>query len=191
MRDSAACPPPAGGSTARGAVARADSLERLSAAGWQALCPHGVRTIVDLRNDDERGRDDARRPPSLRTLTLALDQITASDFWADWQDGPQFATPLYYAAHLQRFPERSAAVLAAIAHADPGGVVFHCASGRDRSGQIAMLLLSLVGVAPEVIAADYVLSEDGVRARCEASGQRDEGLELRRFSPRAERARRS
>ncbi len=181
VRDLGGLPTADGRVTIRGAVVSADSLERLSAAGWEALSEHGVRTIVDLRNEDERGRDDAPRPPSLLTLTLALDQITASDFWTDWQDGPQFATPLYYAAHLQHFPERSAAVIAAIARADAGGVVFHCASGRDRSGQITMLLLSLVGVAPDVIAADYLLSEAGVCARCQASGRSDEGLELRAF----------
>ncbi|MCW3016555.1 MAG: protein tyrosine/serine phosphatase, partial [Solirubrobacterales bacterium] len=42
--------------------------------------------------------------------------------------------------------------------ADPGGVVFHCGIGRDRTGMIAMLLLSLAGVAPDDIADDYELS---------------------------------
>jgi protein tyrosine/serine phosphatase len=36
-----------------GAVVRSDSLDHLSAAGWSALQAHGIRTIVDLRNDQD------------------------------------------------------------------------------------------------------------------------------------------
>jgi protein-tyrosine phosphatase len=53
-----------------------------------------------------------------------------------------------------------AAVVAAIAHARPGGVVVHCVGGRDRTGLVSLLLLALVGVAPEHIVADYALTPD-------------------------------
>ena len=46
----------------RGALVRADALERLTADGWAALEAHGVRTVIDLRNDDEIGEDDALAP---------------------------------------------------------------------------------------------------------------------------------
>jgi protein-tyrosine phosphatase len=44
-----------------------------------------------------------------------------------------------------------------IAFAD-GPIVFHCASGKDRTGLLAALVLSLVGVADEDIAADFALT---------------------------------
>ena len=44
--------PSAGG--AKGAVVRADSLDHLTGSGWSALEAYGVRTIVDLRNDESR-----------------------------------------------------------------------------------------------------------------------------------------
>ena len=37
--------------------------------------------------------------------------------------------------------------------------VFHCTAGRDRTGIVAALLLDLLGVPDDVIAADYVLTE--------------------------------
>jgi protein-tyrosine phosphatase len=40
-------------------------------------------------------------------------------------------------------------------------VLVHCVGGRDRTGQVVMLLLALVGVSPDVIAADYALTEEG------------------------------
>ena len=151
-----------GSRTRWGRVVRADSLETLTASGWAALSAHGVRTVIDLRNDDEIGVDVAPRPAAVTTVHLPLDGSDDREFWDTWDSGPQFATPLYYGPHLQRFPERSAAVLSAIARAAPGGVVFHCASGRDRAGQVSMLLLALVGVAVEEIAADYAMSARAV-----------------------------
>src|SRR5690606_24709795 len=37
-------------------------------------------------------------------------------------------------------------------------VLFHCTAGKDRTGMAAMILLSLLGVPDDVIAADYSLS---------------------------------
>src|SRR5829696_10122271 len=67
----------------RGAIVRADALDRLSAAGWAALEAHGVRTVIDLRNDDERGEDGAPRPAGLTTVHLPLDGVEDTEFWKD------------------------------------------------------------------------------------------------------------
>lgn len=166
----------AGGRTVSGRIVRADALDGLTAGGWAALVEHGVRTVVDLREPQERG-SIATRPPSLRTVHVPLDGSDDREFWSVWRDGPQFGTPLYYRPHLERMPERSAAALAAIARAGPGGVAFHCQGGRDRTGQITMLLLALVDVAVEEIVADYELSRDGVAAMRSARGEEDEGPE--------------
>ena len=145
------------------------------------MCDHGVRTVIDLRNDDEIGADASPRPASVRTIRLALDGSTDREFWDVWDSGPQFGTPLYYRPHLERFPERSAAVLSAIARAEPGGVVFHCNGGRDRAGQVTMLLLGLVGVEVEHIAADYAMSAERLTARYVARGEPDQGPLLETF----------
>jgi protein tyrosine/serine phosphatase len=50
-----------------------------------------------------------------------------------------------------------------MARARPGGVLFHCKRGHDRTGIIALLLLALVGVGPDDIVADYELSLDPER----------------------------
>jgi protein-tyrosine phosphatase len=144
-----------GGETARGAVVRSGSPDGLSERGWEALRAYGIRTIVDLRNDDER---DAEPRAGVETLHLPLDRVEDEGFWSQWASGPEFGTGLYYRPHLDRFPERNARVIEAIARAEPGGVLFHCVGGRDRTGQITLLLLSLAGVEPEEIAADYCLS---------------------------------
>jgi protein-tyrosine phosphatase len=181
VRDLGGLPTTDGRETCWGRVVRADALDGLTAAGWTALSAHGVRTILDLRNDDELGADASPRPASVTTIHLPLDGSKDREFWDVWDSGPQFGTPLYYRPHLDRFPERSAAVLSAIARAEPGGVAFHCGGGRDRVGQVTMLLLALVGVEVEHIAADYALSAERLPARYAARGEPDQGPLLEAF----------
>jgi protein-tyrosine phosphatase len=180
-RDLGGLPTTDGRTTRWGAVVRADALDGLTAAGWAALVEHGVRTVIDLRNDDELGENAAPRPAEVTTVRIPLDVSEDREFWNVWQHGPQFGTPLYYRPHLDRFPERSAAVVAAVARAEPGGVAFHCGGGRDRAGQVTMLLLALVGVPAEVIAADYALSFERLPARYGARGEPDQGPMLRSY----------
>jgi protein-tyrosine phosphatase len=175
VRDLGGLPAAGGGETRSGAVVRADSLERLTDAGWAALVEHGVRTVIDLRNESERGEDHARRPDEIETINLPLNPDRYRQLEPVPQRGLEFRTPLYYRAHLQRFPELSAAVLRAIARARTGGVAFHCVAGRDRSGLTAMVVLALAGVAGEQIAEDYCLTRDRLSPAFAAHGMEDEG----------------
>jgi protein-tyrosine phosphatase len=182
VRDLGGLPAAGGRETRGGAIVRADSLSTLTPRGWKQLTDHGVRTVVDLRNPDEWGEDAAPRPASVTTIRVPLDEISDREFWAgEWENGPQFATPLYYGPHLGRFPAKSAEVIATIANAEPGGVAFHCAGGRDRSGQIAMLVLALAGVDPRTIAADYELSAERLPALYRARGEEDQGPVVESF----------
>lgn len=169
---------------------RSDALDNLTAQGWQQLWDYGVRTIIDLRNDDEVASDIEPRPSKLTTLRLPLDGIEDREFWDEWSSGPQFGTPLYFRPHLDRFPHLSAQVAAAIADAPPGGVLFHCSRGRDRTGLIAMVVLSSVGVPPQSIADDYAASAERLPALFAARDEQDQGpaiaafLQARGLTPR-------
>jgi protein-tyrosine phosphatase len=150
--------PAAGGRIRHGALVRADSLARLTGEGWAALGAHGVRTVIDLRNDDEVGADDAPRPPAVTTIHFPLDGMEDTEFWDVWMHRPEFGTPHYYGPWLERFPDRARAVLSAIAGAQPGGVAIHCVGGKDRTGLVTMLVLAVAGVPAEDAAGDYALS---------------------------------
>jgi protein tyrosine/serine phosphatase len=178
VRDLGGLPTIDGTNTRPGAAVRADSLNKLTDRGWAALVDHGVRTVIDLRNDFEREAepDLAARPEAITTLELPLDGFEDREFWDAVARGPQFGTPIYYAAHLRRMPQRSAAVLHAIAAAPPGGVAFHCVGGRDRSGQVAILLLHLAGVPSDEIIADYELSDPNLTPLWRARGEPDQAV---------------
>jgi hypothetical protein len=99
----------------------------------------------------------------LVTLQLEIEDVSDSEFVQRWATSELWATPLYYQDALRRWPERHAAVISAIAQAQPAGVLFHCIRGNDRTGIIALLLLALTGVKPDDMIADYELSSDPER----------------------------
>jgi protein-tyrosine phosphatase len=185
VRDLGGLPAAGGRRLRRGAIVRADALDRLSAEGWAALEAFGVRTVIDLRNDDELGEDAAPRPSALTTLHLPLDGVEDVEFWKHWHGRPEFGTPIYYGPFLERFPERTAAVFRAIAGADPRGVAIHCGIGRDRTGLITIMLLALARVPLEQITADYALSEPRVRRLLERLGEGEGTDDAARYYDRA------
>lgn len=143
------------------ALIRSDSVDHLTPTGWQQLSEHGVKTIIDLRNEDEVGNGSC---PGFRVVHLPHDSWESQDFWSEWASGPQFGTPLYYGPHLTRFPERTARVLQAVAEAESGGVLVHCQVGRDRTGMVIAILLHLLGLPWSTIADDYLLSQQRLPA---------------------------
>jgi protein-tyrosine phosphatase len=151
-----------GRKTRWGAVVRSGDPSKLTASGWASLYTHGIRTIVSLQTDgiSEKTLDAEPRPSDLTTVRVAIEDISDTEFVQQWVDSDLWCTPLYYQDALRRWPERHAAAMTAIAQAKPGGVLIHCRRGNDRTGIIAMLLLTLVGVAPDDIAKDYELSPD-------------------------------
>jgi len=141
-------------------VVRSDTPARLTEAGWSALYAYGIRTIITLRTDGmvEDELNFTPRYPDLATVQVAIEDITDKEFLEQWVASNLWGTPLYFKDALRRWPERHAAVISAIAQARPGGVLFHCIRGNDRTGIITLLLLAFVDVTPDDIIADYELS---------------------------------
>lgn len=154
-----------------GAVVRSDTPARLTVTGWSALYAYGIRTIITLRTYGMEEDQLNISPPysDLITVQIPIEDITEKEFVQQCVNTGLWCTPLYYQDALRRWPERHAAVISAIAQARPGGVLFHCIRGNDRTGIIALLLLALAGVMPEDIIADYELSPDPERDELLAS----------------------
>lgn len=146
-------------------IVRSDTPARLTAAGWSALYAYGIRTIVSLRTHGmvEDGLNITPPYPDIKAVQVEIEDITDTEFVEKWVASDFWGTPLYYQDALRRWPERHAAVISAVVRAQPGGVLFHCIRGHDRTGIIALLLLTLAGVTPDEIVADYELSPDPVR----------------------------
>lgn len=110
VRDLGGLPTTDGGRTRVGALVRADALDRLTIQGWAALHRRGVRTVIDLRNSEQRGADVAARPDDVATVHLPLEDEPDETFWREWADTGLFATPLYFMENARRRYPRSRSV---------------------------------------------------------------------------------
>ncbi len=155
----------AGGQTRFGTAMRGDTPTRLTAVGWQALYDYGARAILTLGmyGMDEPELSVTSPYPDVAVVRAEIEDVTDQEFVERWVNTSFWGTPLYFKDALRRWPERHAAVISAIARAKPGGVLFHCGRGYDRTGVISLLVLTLAGVALDEIVADYELSVDSLR----------------------------
>jgi len=140
-----------------GSLFRSDTLQWLSDGDLARVRALGLRTVVDLRSSAELARGPAR-----------LGDVTAHH------------TPLFEAHALPFQPAELTSVAPppgetylAIAAAGAGAlgaavraiaqgehpVAFFCQAGRDRTGMLAAILLSVLGVPDETIVADYLLTD--------------------------------
>jgi protein tyrosine/serine phosphatase len=156
VRDLGGLPTAQGGTTRFGALVRSDNPWKLTPDGLRAMRAHGVRTVVDLRHAVEI----AERPSVevADVVNVPVLDFGDEEFWERWRDVHD--TPRFYREALTYWAARFAAAVAAVAHAREGGVLVHCEVGRDRTGLVCALLLSVAGVPPEAIAADYALSAE-------------------------------
>jgi len=79
----------------------------------------------------------------------------------------------HYVTSLAERTETLATVIEHLASRANLPAVFHCTAGKDRTGMVAALVLSLVGVPDDVIVHDYTLTDDRmvfVMERIRASG---------------------
>ena len=194
VRDLGGHPTTDGGETRFGSIVRADSVSQLTESGWAALVEHGIRTVIDLRGDHEREDDsprelevDVQHVPFMEANEREWEEIGA-EIEAAAAAAPDVASATrdVYLIFLERFRSNVAAAVRAIARAPAGGIVIHCAGGKDRTGLLSAFLLHLAGVAGEEIAADYSLSEERLLSRHEgwfAAAETEEELErLRRIA---------
>lgn len=168
VRDAGGLPTRDGRTIRRGALVRSDHLSNLTEAGRRALEEHGIRTVLDLRAPGEV-RNDGHHYSRIeyggqilyRNLPIAMDADLLPDgiFQGTKHNGEG------YLRMVDRRPGNIAAALTAFAEAPEGGVLVHCYAGKDRTGLIVALLLSLAGVDEETIAADYAQSQDNLRER--------------------------
>jgi hypothetical protein len=170
VRDLGGLPTLDGSSTRRGVFLRADSLQALTADDVVALREtFGLRTIVDLRAKEEAARE-GRGPLAHEPV----DYHNLSFLPGEWvmPDDPRFPTIVkdldsadrieHYLDYLRLAGDSVARALHLLAQPTTGPALFHCAAGKDRTGVLAALVLSLVGVHPDAIVADYAQTNERI-----------------------------
>jgi protein-tyrosine phosphatase len=152
-RDLGGMPAAGGGRIRTGALIRTDGHNKLTPEGVEAVRAYGVSRIIDLRR--QRELDKAPSPFFGDPLYFHLSVQNPADPDHEW-----LTLADIYIAMLDLRPKLFTSAVAAIADAPEGGVVVHCAGGKDRTGLIIGMALAVAGVDLDTIAADYALTEE-------------------------------
>jgi protein-tyrosine phosphatase len=142
-----------------GRFLRAATLAHATEGDKQALLRHGVTLDIDLRTalEIEQSRDTLADDPRFHYEHISLLGTGLLDWLRHSRLDEAYTEVL---AHHQGELREIFHSLAA--HQD-GAVLFHCAAGKDRTGIVAAILLSLAGVDHEAIVHDYAISSHYLR----------------------------
>jgi protein tyrosine/serine phosphatase len=189
-RDLGGLPTVDGRTTRRGVLFRTAHLQTVTAADRARLIDElGLRTVLDLRTDGERESEGpgpladlahhhalslvaALRDPANRGRDRDRQQATAQlhveSEPADAVERPAEKTraarmATHYIGYLTELPHNFATALRLIADPASGPTLVHCAAGKDRTGTVCAVALSLAGVTREAVLDDYVASAERIQ----------------------------
>lgn len=148
-------------------IFRSDALHGLTDEDVSQLSEIGLTAVFDLRSPAEVERDGIG---SLFTNGVLHHHVpfvnhVSTDRSSDYFDG---SLADLYARMLQGARPCINEVFSGLAESDAYPAVFHCAAGKDRTGIISGLLLSVLGVPDETIIADYAITDGLMADRIEA-----------------------
>lgn len=142
---------------ATGKVFRSDGLHRADSRERQTLADLGIATVVDLRSraEVERwGRFDTDTTESAWIHASLLEELWTLDMLQAGMSADDFLAARYMEM-ASTAGDNISAILRTIASPESHAVAFHCSAGKDRTGLIAALVYSAIGVDDATIAADY------------------------------------
>jgi protein tyrosine/serine phosphatase len=171
FRDFGGYPTSCGGRMGTGRFFRSANHHRASDADLERLARLGLDVIVDLRQPSEREREPSRRWRGFAAQLVEnqqaeemLDfhgQLKSSDLSVDWffAHSTDFYTRApYEPRHVDLFRRYFQALAAS-----DGGMLVHCAAGKDRTGLICALTHHIAGVHRDDMMDDYLLTNDETR----------------------------
>lgn len=167
------------GRLARGRLYRSAHQARATEADLARLGEMNIATVVDLRRPSERRDQPSRRPANWAGQVIESDHDDGGEAphvtflkTADLTEnsGRAFMTETYRRlpfepAHVDLFSR----YFRALADSD-GPVLIHCAAGKDRTGLLAALTHSLLGVSRDDLINDYLLTNIAVDLEGRAEG---------------------
>lgn len=160
-----------------GMLYRSDQLDRLSDGDLAAMGGLGIALVADLRTASERSREPDRLPAGAEHLVLDVaadshglggDMRQAMTLIATGQGAAMLTEANREFVSLDSARTAYRALLGRIGAEDAGPILYHCTAGKDRTGWATAVILTILGVPRETVMADYLASNDYLRAKNEA-----------------------
>ena len=141
---------------------RSAALSAIKEAGIRYIYGLGVDCILDIRTMEERVFDPCSFENDSKVEYI---HKPLKDFYHDvFNKGKADCFPTtksdLYMWTLENNREIIRDIMLIFANKRYKTIVFHCSSGKDRTGLIAMLLLEIAGVDDQTIIQDYCLSKE-------------------------------
>ena len=165
----------------KGILLRSANLANLSKEGQEKLLELGVTDVIDLRTHAEiesYGID--KLPASINLHMVPIDAGDVSKFKDAFGDsvaeslktlmadphaekiGATYMTQMYRQLVGQETSAKQLVDAMKIIAAAQGATLIHCTAGKDRTGVLSALVLSVVGVLNNSIEEDYLYSNNSV-----------------------------
>jgi protein tyrosine/serine phosphatase len=168
-RDLGGLPTVDGRTTRTGVLLRSDNLQDLTSDDVEELRRRGLGTVVDLRTSAEVELLGPGPLHGAGVKHLHLDLIphgfegrSVLERTVPDENAPDHAVDHLYFDYVRDAPEALATALRTIADPTSGAVLVHCAAGKDRTGVVVAVALSLVGVRREAVVADYARTDERI-----------------------------
>jgi len=151
-----------------GVLYRSDALHKLTDADHKSLSALSLDRIVDFRAEHETEREPDRLPVDMGKRVVKIPILDSSTkVWYDSRaefvrnlkniDSTKYMLETN-AELATRFTPEIRQFFHELLSAEGRPILFHCAAGKDRTGFTAALILQLLGVAPEIVLVDYLLT---------------------------------
>lgn len=184
MRDLGGLPLLGSGSTRYGILFRSSTPQYASASDVRKLVDQfDIRTFIDLRSSSTSQREGHGRLPDagIRGVSLPMptgpsvdwETVKLSDLYSSWLEN--YSVSIVRAARYIAEPQQHA-------------VVVHCTIGKDRSGVFSAVIQDAVGVHPDAIVQDYMMTTERLSRIQERRGRLypDDPLAMRIRPPEPE-----
>jgi protein-tyrosine phosphatase len=166
-----------GATVASGLVYRANQLSGISPDDMEKIAALELKNVYDLRTAEEREKRPDELPPGVNHVVVdvladspqagpaQLEKLMQDPKTANAELGGGKVEALFQESYREFVSLPSAQrefgnLFLALGDKNRLPAVFHCTTGKDRTGWAAAALLTLLGVPKDVVVEDYLKSND-------------------------------
>ncbi|KZT35550.1 hypothetical protein SISSUDRAFT_160575 [Sistotremastrum suecicum HHB10207 ss-3] len=169
IRDLGGYPLPHGNVSKKHVAFRSAEVSSITEKGKEQLRRLGVSVVYDLRSDLELAKFNAPLPDIPGVEVTRVPVFKSEDYSPDslakryalYASGKIESFMQLYTQILDNAGPAYSTILRRIRDKPNEAVLFHCTAGKDRTGVLAAIILSLAGASDQDIATDYELTQIG------------------------------
>ena len=148
-----------------GVLFRSNGLSNLTDGDYRTIDGLGVKSVVDLRTDQERTAQPTQwkgeAPNFYQSPKPGVDSEMRNLFGQGRPEAAKVTAAMigFYRTMPDAYAEEFRAMFQRLL-AGQTPIIVHCTAGKDRTGVASALILSALGVPRATIVADYAMSQD-------------------------------